>query len=75
MVEKDSPHVKLFLWARLASQAGAQDLVTRVVSSFEDKRCRESKNIRGRGQANRDYYNGLFNTQDGPTASISRLSK
>jgi hypothetical protein len=75
MVEKDSTHVKPFYWARLASQAGSQDLITRVVSSFEGQRCRESKNIRERRQVNRDYYNGLFDTQDGPTASISSLSK
>jgi hypothetical protein len=35
MVEKDSTHVKPFPWARLASQAGSQDLSTGVGSSFE----------------------------------------
>ena len=53
-------------WARRASQAGAQDLITRVVSSFKGERCRESKNIRARRQAHRDYSNGLFDTQNGP---------
>jgi len=75
MVEKASTHVKQFHWARRASQAGSQDLITRGVSFFEPKGCNVSKNIRERRQANRDYSNGLFDTEDGSTASISRLSK
>lgn len=34
-----------------------------------------SKNTRKRSQANRDYYNELFDTQAGPVARESRLSK
>jgi|SRR5215510_2446987 len=75
MVEKASTHVKQFHWARRASQAGSQDLITRGVSFFEPKGCNESKNIRERRQVNRDDSNGLFDTEDGSTASISRLSK
>jgi hypothetical protein len=37
--------------------------------------CCVSKNLRERIKGNRDYSNGLFDTQDCPTASIARLSK
>ena len=67
MVEKASTHVKQFHWARRASQAGSQDLITRGVSFFEPKGCNVSKNIRERRQANRDYSNGFFDTEDGST--------
>src|ERR687887_2134159 len=38
MVEKDSTHVKQFPWARLVSQAGSQDLLTCLMSSFAGQR-------------------------------------
>jgi hypothetical protein len=37
--------------------------------------CGVSKNRRERSQADRDYYNGLFDTQAGPAAGVSSLSK
>ena len=34
-----------------------------------------SKNLRQRIKANRDYSNGLFDTQPGPAAGVSSLSQ
>jgi hypothetical protein len=63
MVEQASTHVKQVPWARRTSQGGAQELVTRV-----------SKNLRQRSQSDTDFWNRLFDTQDGPIARISSLS-
>jgi hypothetical protein len=47
----------------------------RYTAASRPTRCRVSKNLRTRSQADADYGNGLFDTSAGPTASSSSLSK
>ena len=61
-------HVKPWPWVRLMRQADARNCAPAGCLRASSKGCSVSKNIRARRQANRDYSNGLLDTQDGPTA-------
>jgi hypothetical protein len=51
-----------------------ENLISRIVASLEGQQGCVSKNLRQRSQVDRDYWNGLFDTQAGPAAGVSRLS-